>query len=128
MRKKNPYLDYQNYDFDIPVGSVGDCYDRYLVRLEEMRQSVRILEQALDKLPDGPINVVDGKNILPPKQAVLMKMEELIHHFILVTQGIDAPPGEMYFGAENPKGELGFYINSRAAACRTGSKSAPRPS
>ena len=113
LRKKTPYLDYQNYDFDIPVGSVGDCYDRYLVRLEEMRQSVRILEQALDKLPDGPINVVDGKNILPPKQAVMMKMEELIHHFILVTQGIEAPPGEVYFGAENPKGELGFYINSR---------------
>ena len=113
VRKKTPYLDYQNYDFDIPVGSVGDCYDRYLVRLEEMRQSVRILEQALDRLPDGPINVVDGKNILPPKQAVMMKMEELIHHFILVTEGIDAPPGEVYFGAENPKGELGFYINSR---------------
>ena len=113
VRKKNPYLDYQNYDFDVPIGTVGDCYDRYLVRLEEMRQSVRILEQALAKLPDGPINVVDGKNILPPKQAVLMKMEELIHHFILVTQGIEAPPGEVYFGAENPKGELGFYINSK---------------
>jgi NADH-quinone oxidoreductase subunit D len=113
VRKKNPYLDYQNYDFDVPVGTVGDCYDRYLVRIEEMRQSVKILEQALDRLPDGPINVVDGKNILPPKQAVLMKMEELIHHFILVTEGIDAPPGEIYFGAENPKGELGFYINSR---------------
>ena len=113
VRKKTPYLDYQNYDFDVPVGTVGDCYDRYLVRLEEMRQSVRILLQALDRLPDGPINVVDGKNILPPKQAVLMKMEELIHHFILVTEGIDAPAGEVYFGAENPKGELGFYINSR---------------
>ena len=113
LRKKQPYLDYQNYDFDVPVGTIGDCYDRYLVRLEEMRQSVRILEQVLAKLPDGPINVVDGKNILPPKQSVLMKMEELIHHFIIVTQGIEAPPGEVYFGAENPKGELGFYINSR---------------
>ena len=113
LRKKAPYLDYQNYDFEVAVGTVGDCYDRYLVRLEEMRQSVRILEQALDKMPDGPINVVDGKNILPPKQAVLMKMEELIHHFMVVTQGIDAPPGEVYFGAENPKGELGFYINSK---------------
>ncbi len=113
LRKKHPYLDYQNYDFEVAVGSAGDCYDRYLVRLEEMRQSVRILEQALDRMPDGPINVVDGKNILPPKQSVLMKMEELIHHFIVVTQGIEAPPGEVYFGAENPKGELGFYINSR---------------
>ena len=113
LRKKQPYLDYQNYDFDVPVGTTGDCYDRYLVRLEEMRQSVRIIEQVLDRMPDGPINVVDGKNILPPKQSVLMKMEELIHHFIIVTQGIEAPPGEVYFGAENPKGELGFYINSR---------------
>ncbi len=113
LRKKHPYLDYEKYDFEVAVGTVGDCYDRYLVRLEEMRQSVRILEQVLDTMPDGPINVVDGKNILPPKQAVLMKMEELIHHFMVVTQGIDAPPGEVYFGAENPKGELGFYINSR---------------
>ncbi len=113
LRKKHPYLDYQNYDFEVAIGSAGDCYDRYMVRLEEMRQSVRILEQALDRMPDGPINVVDGKNILPPKQSVMMKMEELIHHFIVVTQGIEAPPGEIYFGAENPKGELGFYINSR---------------
>ena len=113
LRKKQPYLDYDKYDFDVPIGTTGDCYDRYLVRLEEMRQSVHILEQVLDKLPDGPINVVDGKNILPPKQSVMMKMEELIHHFIIVTQGIEAPPGEVYFGAENPKGELGFYINSR---------------
>ncbi len=113
LRKKQPYLDYEKYDFEVPVGTVGDCYDRYLVRLEEMRQSVRILEQVLDNLPDGPINVVDGKNILPPKPSVLMKMEELIHHFMVVTEGIKAPPGEVYFGAENPKGELGFYINSR---------------
>jgi NADH-quinone oxidoreductase subunit D len=113
LRKKHPYLDYQNYDFDIPIGSVGDCYDRYLVRLEEMRQSVRILNQVIEKLPDGPINVSDPKNFPPPKTAVLTKMEELIHHFIIHTEGIDAPPGEIYFGAENPKGELGFYINSR---------------
>ena len=113
LRKKSPYLDYEKYDFEVAIGAKGDCYDRYLVRLEEMRQSVRILEQVLDHMPDGPINVVDGKNILPPKQAVLMKMEELIHHFMVVTQGIDAPSGEVYFGAENPKGELGFYINSK---------------
>ncbi len=113
LRKKHPYLGYQNYDFDIPVGSVGDCYDRYLVRLEEMRQSVRILNQALAKLPDGPINVVDPKNFPPTKTEVLTKMEELIHHFIIHTEGPDVPAGEIYFGAENPKGELGFYINSR---------------
>jgi NADH-quinone oxidoreductase subunit D len=113
VRKANPYLDYERYDFDIPVGSVGDCYDRYLVRMEEMRQSVSILRQAIKMLPDGPINVVDSKQKLPDKERVLMSMEELIHHFILVTEGIDAPAGEVYFGAENPKGELGFYIHSK---------------
>jgi NADH-quinone oxidoreductase subunit D len=81
--------------------------------MEEMRQSVRILHQCLDKLPGGPINIPDNKTVLPEKKKVLTKMEELIHHFILVTQGVNAPPGEIYFGAENPKGELGFYINSR---------------
>ncbi len=113
LRKANPYLDYENYDFDIPVGEFGDCYDRYLVRMEEMRQSVRILKQAMKNLPDGPINVVDSKQKLPNKESVLMSMEELIHHFILVTEGLDAPAGEVYFGAENPKGELGFYIHSK---------------
>ena len=113
LRKKHPYLDYQNYDFDVPVGSVGDAYDRYFVRLEEIRQSIRILEQVLDRLPDGPCNVADPKNFPPSKTAVLTKMEELIHHFIVHTEGVDAPPGEIYFGHENPKGELGFYINSK---------------
>jgi NADH-quinone oxidoreductase subunit D len=113
VRRKHPYLDYEKYDFEVPIGSVGDCYDRYLVRIEEMRQSVRILRQVIDTLPSGPVNVVDWKNMLPPKSRVLTKMEELIHHFIVVTEGLDAPPGEIYFGAENPKGELGFYINSK---------------
>ena len=113
LRKAHPYLIYDQLDFDVPVGTVGDCYDRYLVRMEEMRQSVRLLRQCLAKLPDGPINVPDGKVILPPKDKVLTSMEELIHQFILVTQGVNCPPGEVYFGAENPKGELGFYINSR---------------
>mgnify|MGYP003675666927 CR=1 FL=1 len=113
LRKANPYLNYEQYDFDIPVGTQGDCYDRYLVRMEEMRQSVRILRQVLDTLPGGPVNVAESKGFLPAKDKVLMKMEELIHHFIIATQGIDAPAGEVYFGAENPKGELGFYINSK---------------
>ncbi|MBB5033806.1 NADH dehydrogenase (quinone) subunit D [Prosthecobacter vanneervenii] len=112
LRKAQPYLDYQKYEFDIPIGTKGDCYDRYLVRMEEMRQSVRILKQVLASLPGGPINVADAKGLLPKKEKVLMKMEELIHHFIIATQGIDAPAGEVYFAAENPKGELGFYINS----------------
>jgi NADH-quinone oxidoreductase subunit D len=113
LRKKHPYLGYEQYDFDIPIGSVGDSYDRYVVRMEEMRQSIRILHQVIDKLPGGPINVSDPKNFPPPKTTVLTKMEELIHHFIIHTEGVDAPPGEIYFGHENPKGELGFYINSK---------------
>jgi NADH-quinone oxidoreductase subunit D len=113
VRKAHPYLVYKQLNFEVPIGSVGDCYDRYLVRMEEMRQSVRILHQCLDQLPDGPINVTEGKVVLPPKDKVLTSMEELIHQFLLVTQGVNAPPGEVYFGAENPKGELGFYINSR---------------
>ena len=120
VRKAHPYLCYADLEFDIPVGSVGDCYDRYLVRTEEMRQSVRIIRQALKKIPGGydnaagePVNVPDGKVVLPPKDKVLTSMEELIHQFMLVTQGQNAPKGEVYFGAENPKGELGFYINSR---------------
>jgi len=113
LRRKHPYLDYEKYDFEIPIGTVGDSYDRYLVRMEEMRQSLRILEQVIATLPAGPINYVDPKQTLPPKVEVLTKMEELIHHFIRVTEGVDAPPGEVYFGAENPKGELGFYIHSK---------------
>ena len=120
MRKAHPYLVYDQLQFDVPIGSVGDCYDRYLVRIEEMRQSVGLLKQCLDKIPGGanneskePINVANGKVVLPAKDKVLTKMEELIHQFILVTQGVNAPPGEVYFGAENPKGELGFYIHSK---------------
>jgi len=112
-RRACPYLGYETYDFEIPVGRTGDCFDRYAVRMEEMRQSVRILRQAIDRLPAGPINVDDPKNVLPSKDKVLTKMEELIQQFMIVTQGVDAPKGEVYFGAENPKGELGFYINSR---------------
>lgn len=120
LRKTHPYLVYDQLEFEVPIGAVGDCYDRYLVRMEEMRQSIRILRQCLDRLPGGPdnagrepVNIPDGKTVLPPKQKVLTGMEELIHQFMLVTQGVNAPPGEVYFGAENPKGELGFYIHSR---------------
>ena len=120
LRKAQPYLCYPDLQFDVPLGSIGDCYDRYLVRMEEMRQSVRLIHQCLDKIPGGPdnpskepVNVADGKIILPPKDRVLSGMEELIHQFILVTQGMNVPPGEIYFGHENPKGELGFYIHSR---------------
>ncbi len=113
LRKTQPYLVYDHLDFAVPVGTKGDSYDRYLLRIEEMRQSVKILHQCLDKLPGGPVNVPDMKIVLPSKERVLTRMEELIHHFINVTQGINAPPGEVYFGHENPKGELGFYIYSK---------------
>src|ERR1700678_48540 len=120
LRKAHPYLVYDQLEFEIPIGSAGDAYDRYLVRIEEMRQSVLILRQCLDKIPGGadnktkePINVADGKITLPSKEKVLTSMEELIHQFILVTEGPNAPPGDVYFAAENPKGELGFYIHSK---------------
>jgi NADH-quinone oxidoreductase subunit D len=112
LRKDNPYLGYEQYDFDVVIAEEGDCYARYQVRMEEMRQSIRICRQVLDTMPSGPVNLADTKSMLPDKERVLMSMEELIHHFIVATQGIDAPKGEVYFGAENPKGELGFYIHS----------------
>ena len=113
LRVKRPYLGYENYDFEIPIGSVGDCFDRYLCRIEEMKESVKILRQALQKMPKGPVNTQDSKISLPQKSSVLMGMDELIHQFILITEGQDAPVGETYFAHENPKGELGFYFRSK---------------
>ena len=113
LRKARPYLVYDRLDFEVPIGSKGDAYDRYLIRVEEMRQSVRLIRQCLDQLAKGPINIDDGKIVLPEKEKTLTSMEELIHQFILVTQGQNAPAGEVYFGGENPKGELGFYIHSK---------------
>ncbi|MFO7260108.1 MAG: NADH dehydrogenase (quinone) subunit D [bacterium] len=112
VRKDRPYYDYETYDFDVPVGEHGDCYDRYLVRMEEMRQSLRILQQALDRLPDGPINVDDPRVILPRKTDVMTDMESMIHHFKLVMEGIRVPPGESWFSVESSKGELGMYVVS----------------
>ena len=112
LRKDRPYLGYEKYDFDVVIADEGDCYARYQVRMEEIRQSIKICRQVLDTMPAGPVNLAETKSMLPDKERVLMSMEELIHHFIVATQGIDAPPGEVYFGAENPKGELGFYIHS----------------
>ena len=112
LRKAFPYSGYEQYEFEIPVGSVGDAYDRYLVRIEEMRQSTRILGQLVESLPGGPINADDPKVVLPPKKKVVTSMEELIHQFIIVTEGIPAPVGEVYHAIEAPKGELGFYIKS----------------
>jgi NADH-quinone oxidoreductase subunit D len=116
VRKDRPYLEYQTYDFDVPVGEHGDVYDRYLVRFEEMRQSARILEQALDRLPDGPINVDDHRVILPPKHAAMNDMESMIHHFKQVMEGVKAPVGEVYLPVEGPKGELAYYLVSDGTA------------
>ena len=112
VRKDFPYLDYETYDFDVPVGTQGDVYDRYLVRVEEMRQSVRILEQAIARLPDGPVNVDDPRIILPPKHKATSQMESMIHHFKLVMEGPRPPAGEVYVPVESPKGEKGYYMVS----------------
>jgi len=111
LRKDQPYLGYEQYEFDIPVGTTGDSYDRYLVRIEEMRQSVRILRQAMQNLPDGPYYATEARKIFaPPKEKILTSMEELIQNFMIVTEGPQIPEGEAYFEAENPKGALGFYV------------------
>ena len=114
LRKDKPYSGYDKYEFDIPVGTTGDCYDRYMVRGEEMRQSVRIVRQAIAKFPSGPWYATDAKKIFAPQKGkVLSSMEELIQNFMLVTEGPQMPAGEVYFEAENPKGALGFYIVSK---------------
>lgn len=114
LRKNKPYSGYENYEFDVVLGNTGDCYDRYLVRMEEMRQSVRILKQVIAKMPDGLWYAEEAKKIFaPPKGKIMTKMEELIQNFMIVTEGPQMPAGEVYFEAENPKGALGFYIVSK---------------
>jgi len=112
LRKSNPYSSYESYDFDVPTGQNGDVYDRYLVRLAEMRQSVRIAQQSLSRLPGGPINADAGKIVPPPKELIGRDMESLIHHFLLWTDGFPVPRGEVYQAIESPRGELGFVVIS----------------
>ncbi len=112
VRKARPYSGYEKFDFDIPVGTKGDCYDRYLVRMEEMRQSLRIVRQALDGMPEGPYKAHVPGVVLPPKKDVLSKMESLIFHFKIITEGFKVPAGSYYHPIEAPKGELGYYIVS----------------
>ena len=114
LRKDKPYSGYEQYDFDVPVGTKGDSYDRYLVRGEEMKQAVRIVRQAIAKLPGGEWYAKDAVRIFAPrKEKVLTSMEELINNFMIVTEGPQMPAGEVYFEAENPKGALGFYVVSK---------------
>jgi NADH-quinone oxidoreductase subunit D len=112
LRKAQPYDAYGAMDFDIPVGKHGDCYDRYLVRVEELRQSLRIIDQALDAMPDGPVKVDDRKITPPPRAEMKRSMEALIHHFKLFTEGYHVPAGETYTAVEAPKGEFAVYLVS----------------
>ena len=112
VRRDRPYYDYETYDFDVVVGEHGDCYDRYLVRMEEIRQSLRILDQALERLPGGPMNVDDPRLILPGKTDAMADMESMIHHFKIVMEGVKAPVGESWYSVESSKGELGMYVVS----------------
>ena len=113
LRRDRPYYVYPELDFDVVVGSNGDVYDRYLIRLEEMRQSIRILKQCNDRMPEGPLWVDDKRVQIPEKIDVYTKMEVLIHHFKIFMEGIDVPKGEAFTCVEGPNGELGFYIVSR---------------
>jgi len=112
IRKSNPYSSYDHFEFDVPLGENGDTYDRYKCRLEEMRQSLRIIRQALDGLPSGPYITKDRKITPPPKEEALKGMEQLIHHFKFWTEGFKPPKGDVYHSIESPKGEIGCYIVS----------------
>lgn len=112
LRKANPYSGYENFDFEIAIGKNGDAYDRYKLRLEEMRQSLKICRQVLDGMPSGPYRAHVPGVVLPPKEDVLYKMESMIYHFKIITEGFTPPVGAVYQGIESPKGELGFYISS----------------
>jgi NADH-quinone oxidoreductase subunit D len=116
LRKAFDYLSYGELDFKIPVGTVGDGYDRYRVRLAEMRESVRMIEQCVDGLPEGPWIIDDRKIVLPPRDELGTSMESLIHHFKLVTEGFRVPPGEHYYAIESPRGELGCFVVADGSA------------
>ena len=112
VRKAFPYSGYQNYDFEVPVRTEGDAYARFLVRLDEMDQAMRIIEQVRDKLVSGPVMIDDTKIAPPPKETIAVSMEALIHHFKLVSEGFRVPPGDVYQAVEGPRGELAYYIVS----------------
>ena len=112
LRKFAPYSSYEHFDFDVPLHTDGDVRARYLVRIQEMHQSVRIIKQALDKLPAGPVRSANHKFVPPPRSEIGTSMEALIHHFKLWTEGFDAPKGSVYVAVESPRGELGVYLES----------------
>jgi NADH-quinone oxidoreductase subunit D len=112
LRKAEPYSSYDHFDFKIPVGTVGDNYDRFVARLAEVKESVKIIEQALDGLPEGPYISNNRKYVLPPRHELATSMEALIHHFKLVTEGFRVPPGEVYYPIEGPRGEYGCFVRA----------------
>jgi NADH-quinone oxidoreductase subunit D len=112
LRKDSPYLAYAELDFDVPVGIIGDNYDRYYVRMCEIDESISMVRQCVQKLPGGPLSIKDPRVTLPEKQLVYTQIESLIHHFKLVSEGIQVPAGEIYTSHEAPNGELGFYLIS----------------
>jgi len=112
VRRVNPYSGYENFDFDVITGTNGDVYDRFYCRMQEMRQSLRIVEQALDTMPDGPWRIDDRKIVPPPKDELVSSMESLIHHFKLFTEGLKPPPGEVYAAIEGARGEMGIFLVS----------------
>ncbi len=112
LRKAQPYEVYDRLDFDVPIGKHGDCWDRYLVRLAEIRESLKIMRQCLDQMPPGPVRTGDKKVTPPPRAEMKRSMEALIHHFKLYTEGVHVPAGEVYAATENPKGEFGVYLVS----------------
>jgi NADH-quinone oxidoreductase subunit D len=116
LRKADPYCSYDHFDFKIPVGTTGDNYDRFRVRMAEMRESLKIVEQALDGLPEGPYITDNRKIALPPRHELATSMEALIHHFKLVTEGFRVPPGEAYVGIEAPRGEIGCFVLADGSA------------
>jgi NADH-quinone oxidoreductase subunit D len=116
LRKAQPYSSYDHFDFKIPVGTIGDNYDRYRVRHAEFYESTKIIEQALDGLPEGPFIAPDRKVALPPRHELATSMEALIHHFKLVTEGFRVPPGESYYAIEDPRGELGCFVRADGSA------------
>ena len=113
VRKPYPYLKYGEVDFDVPVGTSGDSFDRFMVRIEEMKQSARIIDQCIERMPDhGPVNIDDPRIVLPPKSEVYSTIEGTIQHFKIVMEGLKLPAGEVYGYTEGGNGELGFYLVS----------------